>query len=112
MENLILSIIQDYTIIPVFLICICVGYCIKHITFLEKISNQFIPTIVCILGIVLVCWMNSEISVMCIAQGMVSGLASTGFHQLIGQIIEHYANKVAKVVDVWEDEEGGEADGE
>lgn len=112
MENLITTIIQDYTIIPVFVICICVGYCIKHITALDKIANQLIPTIVCILGVILACWMNNEFSVMSIAQGMASGLASTGFHQLVGQLIEHYANQGAKVVTVWEDEEGGEEDGE
>ena len=112
MENVILTIVQDYTVIPIFLICLCLGYAIKHVSFLEGISNQFIPLIACIVGALLACWMNMGVSVEIIAQGMVSGLASTGFHQLVGQLLERYANQVASDTAIWEDKEEGEEDGE
>ena len=112
MDNMVLTIIQQYTIIPVFLICLCLGYAIKHVSFLEPIANQFIPLIACIVGAVLACWMNTAITVEIVAQGMVSGLASTGFHQLVGQLLERYASKMASDTSIWEDKEEGEDDGE
>lgn len=85
------ELIMQYTVIPVFLICLCIGYCIKHISALDVIANEYIPLIVCVIGAALACWMTGTIDVDTIAKGMVSGLASTGFHQLVDQLIEKYA---------------------
>lgn len=95
------ELIMQYTVIPVLLICLCVGYCIKHISALDGIANEFIPTIVCILGAVLACWMTGTIDVATIAKGAISGLASTGFHQLVDQLIEKYAARTT--IDIRDD---------
>ena len=50
-----LGFLQDYYIPVVLIACLIVGYCIKHITWLEKVSNQYIPTILAVLGAVLAC---------------------------------------------------------
>lgn len=83
-----LSFINNYYIPVVLVACLCVGYCIKHITWLEKISNEYIPTIMLILGAILACFAEQKISLNIIVAGMVTGLASTGLHQMFKQIIE------------------------
>lgn len=72
---------------PVVLgICLCVGYIVKQ--WLKDIDNKFIPTIVAILGIVLSAWISGwVITPEVILGGMISGLASTGMHQLFKQFI-------------------------
>lgn len=70
--------------IPVVLVaCLVVGYCIKHIKWLEAVSNQYIPSILAILGCVAV----GAVSLESIVYGAVTGLASTGLHQVFSQII-------------------------
>lgn len=83
-----LSFINNYYIPVVLVACLCVGYCIKHITWLEKISNEYIPTIMLILGAILACFAEQKISLNIIVADMVTGLASTGLHQMFKQIIE------------------------
>lgn len=82
-----LSFITQHYLPPVVLACLVVGYCIKHITWLEQISNQYIPAIMAILGAVLGCVANGSISLENIVYGAVSGLASTGLHQAFKQMI-------------------------
>ena len=75
--------------IPVVaVICLVVGYVIKHTPIFEKVANNYIPLIVVVLGGILGCVATQEISLVAIGGGMLSGLISTGFHQLIKQIIE------------------------
>jgi hypothetical protein len=74
--------------IPVVLVaCLVVGYCIKHIKWLEAVSNQYIPSILAILGAVLGCVAVEAVSLESIVYGAVTGLASTGLHQVFSQII-------------------------
>lgn len=82
-----LSFITDNYISIVVLACLIVGYCIKHIPQLDKISNQYIPTIMAILGAVLACVSNGNINLDIIVYGAISGLASTGLHQAFKAII-------------------------
>ena len=63
------------------------GYCIKHITWLEKVSNQYIPSILAILGAVLACVANSSITLDTVVYGAFTGLASTGLHQAFTRLI-------------------------
>lgn len=73
--------------IPVVLVvCLCVGYVIKN--FLPT-DDKWIPLIMLILGAVLGCIANQTVDVATIAAGMVTGLASTGLHQVFKQLIEH-----------------------
>ena len=78
--------------VPVIVgICLCVGYVVKK--WIKDVDNKHIPTICTILGVFLAVWMNDwSISPAIILSGLVSGLASTGLHQLFKQ----YINKEEK----------------
>lgn len=72
--------------------CLCVGYSIKHIKALETYSNEFIPLTMLIIGAI-VCSLvaNSNgvaITPAIIVQGMLTGIVSTGLHQLFTRTIE------------------------
>lgn len=86
----ILATISDYFVIPVIVACLVIGYCIKHIKWLEAISNQYIPTILVVCGIIVACALNwGKVDVEIIISGAISGLASTGFHQAFKNAIEN-----------------------
>lgn len=74
-------------ILPVVLgICLCVGYIVKQ--WLGDIDNKYIPTIVAILGVFLSIWMSHwAVTPDIILTGLVSGLGSTGMHQMFKQFI-------------------------
>lgn len=67
--------------------CLVVGFCIKHIKWFDGIANQYIPSILAILGAVLGCVANTSITLENIVYGALSGLASTGLHQAFTRII-------------------------
>ena len=83
-----LGILTDYYVPVVVVACLIVGYCIKHIKWLDKISNEYIPSILAVLGAVLACVANSTIDLNTIVYGAFSGLASTGLHQAFTEIID------------------------
>lgn len=82
-----LSFVTEYYVPVVLLACLIVGYCIKHIKWLDSIANEYIPTILVVLGAVLCCISKSAVNLDTIVCGMFSGLASTGLHQAFTQII-------------------------
>lgn len=69
----------------VIAVCLVVGYLMKK--FLPT-DNKYIPLTVTILGAVLGCINEQAISLVAIASGMISGLASTGLHQIFKQILK------------------------
>ncbi len=73
---------------PIILgICLVVGYIVKH--WLKDVDNKIIPTAVTILGVLLAVWLNGwAVTPEVILNGALSGLASTGMHQLFKQWIE------------------------
>ena len=75
-------------IIPVIVgICLVAGYLVKNFT---GADNRVIPVMVTVLGIALAVWMNwPAITPEIILGGAVSGLASTGMHQMLKQWIEN-----------------------
>lgn len=80
--------LNDYLVLIVVGICLCVGYVIKHIVPNEGV-NKFIPLIMAVLGVVLNVWMNDFVfTPEILLGGLASGLASTGMHQLFKQFIE------------------------
>ncbi len=79
--------LNDYIVLIVMGICLCVGYVIKNIIPTDKI-NRFIPLIMGVLGVVLNIWVNLAFTPEVLLGGLVSGLASTGLHQLFKQFIE------------------------
>jgi len=74
-------------IVPVIVgLCLIVGYIVKNFT---KADNKLIPALVTVLGVALAVWMNwPTITPEIILGGAVSGLASTGMHQMFKQWIE------------------------
>ena len=80
-----LSFITEMYIPVIVVICLCVGYVYKKFF---PADNKFIPLILFILGSILGCIVNQEITVNAIAAGMVSGLGSVGLHELFKQLIE------------------------
>ena len=68
-------------------ICLVVGYLFKNFT---GADNRYIPLVVTVLGVALAVWMNwPVITAEVILGGAVSGLASTGMHQLLKQWIDN-----------------------
>ena len=78
-------ILEMYTPI-VLVICLCVGYVLKHL--LDGLDNRFIPLILTTLGAVIACIYGQAVTIDLIASGMVTGLASTGMHQVFKNLIE------------------------
>ena len=82
-----MDLLNEFTVIAVVAICLCVGYVIKHsLTF---ISNKYIPLIMAVLGVVLNVWINNwAFTPEILLGGLASGLASTGAFELIRNIKE------------------------
>ena len=79
--------LQEYLVLVVVGICLCMGYVLKHLIPTDKI-NKFIPLIMAILGTFLNVWLSDwSITPVIILGGLVSGLASTGLHQTITKLI-------------------------
>ena len=80
--------INDYIVLIVLGVCLCVGYVLKNLISTNKI-NRFIPLIMVAIGVVMNLWLNEfRFTPEILLGGMVSGLASTGLHQAFKQIIE------------------------
>lgn len=81
-----LTFLNDYLVIVVVGICLCIGYVIKKS--IKCIPNKYIPLIMAVLGVVLNAWMNSfAFTPEILLGGLFSGLASTGLHQVFKQLI-------------------------
>lgn len=80
--------ILDAYLVPVIVaLCLTVGYIIKH--WLEDADNKIIPTVVTLVGVASAVAMNwGAVTVETIVSGAVSGLASTGLHQMFKQWID------------------------
>ena len=86
-----LNFMNEYVVAVVFALCLCVGYMLKHAVTTDKI-NKYIPLIMGVLGVILNVWMNQfAFNPEILLGGLVSGLASTGFHQVFSQLIEKKA---------------------
>lgn len=79
--------LNDYIVLIVMGICLCVGYVIKNVIPGDKI-NRFIPLIMGVLGVGVNVWVNLAFTPEILLGGLASGLASTGLHQLFKQFIE------------------------
>ena len=79
--------LNDFIILIVAGICLCVGYILKNLIPNDAI-NRFIPLVMAVLGVFVNVWLNGFIvTPEILLGGMVSGLASTGMHQLFKQFI-------------------------
>ena len=80
--------LENYFVLIIIGICLCIGYIIKNIVPSNAI-NRFIPLIVGVIGVIVSVWLNDfSFSPEILLSGLVSGLASTGMHQLFKQFIE------------------------
>lgn len=82
-----ISFFNDYVVLVVLGICLCVGYILKHVVPSKKI-NKFIPLLVGVLGVLLNTWLNDwAFTPEILLGGLASGLASTGLHQAFTNLI-------------------------
>lgn len=82
-----MEIFTNYLIPVIVGLCLVVGFLFKHVT---SADNRFIPIVVTVLGVALSIWISwPEITPEVILSGAVSGLASTGMHQLFKQWIDN-----------------------
>lgn len=81
-----LTFLQEFMVPVIVGICLCIGYVVKK--WVKDIDNKYIPTICAIVGIGLSIWINLGITPVTLLQGMFSGLAATGLHQMFKQLIE------------------------
>lgn len=78
---------NNYLVPVIVALCLIVGYIIKH--WVKDADNKIIPTVVTVVGIAAAVAMNwGSITVEVIVGGALSGLASTGLHQLFKQWID------------------------
>lgn len=80
-----LSFIVDMYVPMIIVACLIVGYIVKK--WISDVDDKWIPTIVTVLGLILAGFMTGW-TIPSLIAGALSGLASTGLHQLFKQIIE------------------------
>ncbi len=80
--------LNEYMLPVVLGICLCVGYVVKK--WIKDVDNKYIPTICAVLGVIVAAWISDwTITPQVVLSGMISGLGSTGMHQLFKQFIEN-----------------------
>lgn len=86
--NFDLTFLAEY-IVPVILgTCLAIGFILKNLVTTDAI-NRYIPLIVAVVGVALNVWINNAFTAEILFGGLISGLASTGLHQLFKQFIEN-----------------------
>ena len=82
-----LSFLSEYLVLVIVGICLCVGYIVKK--WIKDVDNKFIPTSCAVLGVFLAIGLNSwTVTPAIILSGLLSGMASTGLHQLFVQYLD------------------------
>ena len=82
--------LNAYLIPEVTILCLMLGYIVKM--WVKDVDNKWIPTIVAVVGVAAAVLMNLEnVTIAVIVSGGLSGLASTGLHQMFKQWIDNGA---------------------
>lgn len=81
-----LTFLNEFIVVITLACCLGIGYIIK--TSLKFIPNQYIPLIMGVIGIVFNCYAAEAINAHSIVAGLITGLASTGMHELFRTFIE------------------------
>ena len=82
-----MEMLNNYRVPVIVALCLIVGYIIKH--WIKDADNKIIPTVVTVVGVAAAVAMNwGSITTEVIVGGALSGLASTGLHQLFKQWID------------------------
>lgn len=87
-----LSFITENFVPVIVVACLIVGYIIKATPLFNKVANAYIPVIVAVLGAILGVATNG-FGVEPIVYGAVSGLASTGLHQVFTKLLNLGGNE-------------------
>ena len=83
-----LNFLTEYIMPAIVGICLCVGFIVKK--WVKDVDNKYIPTICTVLGLIIAIWMNGWIiTPTIILSGLISGMASTGLHQLVKQYVDN-----------------------
>ena len=89
-----ISSLSQYFVLVVIGVCYCIGYIIK--TSLDFIPNKYIPLILATIGVITNCILAKGFNIDILLGGMLSGLASTGSHQLFKNLINFGDNSIKK----------------
>lgn len=89
-----ISSLSQYFVLVVIGVCCCIGYIIK--TSLDFIPNKEIPLILATVGVITNCILAKGFSIDILLGGMLSGLASTGCHQMFKNLINFGDNSIKK----------------
>lgn len=82
------TILSAYVIPEVIALCLVLGFIVKK--WVKDVDNKWIPTIVAVVGVLIAAVMNLDsLSVGVLVGGAVSGLASTGLHQMFKQWLDN-----------------------
>ena len=82
---------NSYLIPAIVGICLVIGYIAKH--WIKDVDNKIIPTALAIIGAVLAAAMHrDDITLEILLGGALSGLASTGLHQMFKQWLDNGGN--------------------
>lgn len=81
-----MDILNAYVIPEVVALCLVLGFIIKQ--WIKDVDNKWIPTIVAVVGIGSAVILNG-LTVGAVVGGAVSGLASTGLHQMFKQWMDN-----------------------
>lgn len=80
------SFLTEYMAPVIVGLCLCIGYVIKN--WIADVDNKIIPTVCAVVGALLSVWINwPSVTPDVILTGIASGLASTGLHQAVKQLI-------------------------
>lgn len=84
----IISQVSQYIDVITLLICLCIGFALKHAKIFDKFGNQYIPLVMLILGCIIAIVTNyPDITASIILTGMISGVASTGLYEMFRNLL-------------------------
>ena len=87
-----MEMLTNYLVTEIVIGCLILGFIIKM--WVKDVDNKWIPTIVCIVGTAAAVLTNlGNLSLGVFVGGTLSGLASTGLHQMFKQWIDNGASK-------------------
>ena len=85
MEAYLIEILSQYIVLIIAIICLCIGYIIKHS--IKFIPNDYIPLILGVIGVILNVWSNGGMfTPEILLGGLASGLAATGTFEFVKNI--------------------------
>ena len=81
------TVLNGYLVTTIIGVCLCIGYILKK--WVKDVDNKYIPRILAAIGLLLNIWITKDLNVEIILSGMLSGLTSTGLHQVFKSFIEN-----------------------